>query len=74
MTSTQQKIRAFINNRRADAERRRRKSVNPAIPGNQPRTQRELNIVMVAEESAKLAILSDLEGLLNQLGAADGDR
>lgn len=69
----EQQIRAFINNRRADAERRRQKSVNPAVPGNQPRTQRELNIVMVAEETAKLAILNDLEGLMNRLEAANGD-
>lgn len=70
----QQKIRAFINNRRADAERRIKRPVNPVMPGNQPRTQRELNIAMVAEETAKLALLSDLEGLLNQLGVADGNR
>lgn len=75
MTSIQQqKIRAFINNRRADAERRRHKSMNPAVPGSQPRTQRELNIAMVAEETAKLAILSDLEGLLNQLEATNANR
>ncbi|MGL4349516.1 MAG: hypothetical protein ACRCT2_02855 [Plesiomonas shigelloides] len=70
----EQQIRAFIHNRRSEAERRRQKSINPAVPGNQPRTQRELNIVMVAEETAKLAILSDLEGLLNQLEASNGNR
>ncbi len=67
MTSTQrEQIKAFIRNRRADAERRSKRSVNPAVPGNQPRTQRELNIAMVAEESAKLALLSDLEALMHQ--------
>lgn len=62
----EQQIRAFIHNRKADAERRRRKSINPAVPGSQPRSQRELNIAMVAEETAKLAILNDLEALLKQ--------
>ncbi|HHO0939084.1 TPA: hypothetical protein ACRTTK_003123 [Aeromonas hydrophila] len=37
--------------------------------GSQPRTSRELNIAMVAEEAAKLSILSDLEALLNQMEA-----
>lgn len=67
MTPTNQAaIRAFINNRRADAERRRQRPVSPGMYGSQPRTQRELNIAMVAEETAKLAILNDLEAILNQ--------
>lgn len=70
MTPTNQAaIRTFINNRRADAERRRKNPVSPAVCGSQPRTARELNIAMVAEETAKLAILNDLEALLNQTEA-----
>lgn len=68
-TAQSQRIRAFINNRRANAERRQKQTLNPGMCGSQPRTSRELNIAMVAEEAAKLAILNDLEALLNQVEA-----
>lgn len=64
-----QKIRMFIHNQRSDAERRRKVSLNPSELGNQPRSPRELNVAMVAEQDAKLALLSSLEAMLNELEA-----
>lgn len=69
MTQEQEKrIRTFIRDRRCTAERRRKTPVHHADLGSQPRSARELNIAMVAEETAKIALLNDLEALLNQNG------
>ncbi|MGL5225799.1 MAG: hypothetical protein ACRC8Q_10845 [Aeromonas sp.] len=63
MTKTENEVLAYVRDKRSSAERRRSKIIGP-VAGNQPRTPRELNIAMVAEETAKIAIINAVEALI----------